>query len=201
MEDLKEIETPKNGNTVLLTVIGVATLLVALVGATFAYFTATISNSQAQSVTVTTASPVSLVYTGNPLSLTNAIPGNSTSATFTVTNPGQSSVAQTYDLNLKIDNNTFNTTDGLDQLEIKVTGSGTVNQPSIIGGTYNVTDGTSTASAGKSFQIVNDQKIGIGETQTYNTTLNFKDTGAAQNNNQGKAFRAHIEISDPMSVQ
>ena len=42
-----------NGNTVLLTVIGVATLLVALVGATFAYFTATVTDSSTP-VNVTT---------------------------------------------------------------------------------------------------------------------------------------------------
>lgn len=43
-----------NGNTVLLTVIGVATLLVALVGATFAYFTASVTNDTS-AVEVTTS--------------------------------------------------------------------------------------------------------------------------------------------------
>lgn len=45
----------KNSNTVLLTVIGVATLLVALVGATFAYFTATVSQDTSAKVDVTTS--------------------------------------------------------------------------------------------------------------------------------------------------
>ena len=38
-----------NNNTVLLTVIGIATLLVAVVGATFAYFSAQLSGTENQS--------------------------------------------------------------------------------------------------------------------------------------------------------
>lgn len=190
-----------NGNTILLTVIGVATLLVALVGATFAYFTATVSNSQAQSVTLTTASPVSLVYTGSPLSLPNAIPGATGSAEFTVTNPSSSTVSQTYDLTLIIDENGFNTTDGADQLEITISGSGTTNQPIVDGSPFNVTDGTTAAKATTQHKFVDDQLIAKGETQTYTFTINFKETGSPQDNNQGKTFKAHVEISDPKSVQ
>ena len=52
-----------NGNTVLLTVIGVATLLVALVGATFAYFTASINTSNDGIVNVTTSQLSGLTVT------------------------------------------------------------------------------------------------------------------------------------------
>ena len=46
----------RKGNTILLTVIAVATLLVAVVGATFAYFTASVSgNESAKSVIVNAA--------------------------------------------------------------------------------------------------------------------------------------------------
>ena len=191
-----------NGNTVLLTVIGVATLLVALVGATFAYFTATVSNDQAQSVTVTTATPVGLEYLGQQLTLDNAIPGNTDDATFTVKNPSSSTTAQTYDLDLKIDENSFVTTDGADQLEITITAESTgANTPTVSNSPYNVTDGTSTASAGKSFDVVTGQRVDINETQTYTVTINFKELDKAQDTNQGKTFKAHIEISNPMSVQ
>ena len=194
------MEKNGNGNTVLLTVIGVATLLVALVGATFAYFTATVSNSQAQSVTVTTATPVGLEYVGTDLSLTNAIPGNNDQATFTVKNPQNSSTAQTYDLDLIIDQNTFNTTDGADQLEVKITGSGTT-QVNVQNGTYNVTDGTTAAKAGSKFDVVTTQRIEPNETQTYTMTITFKELNEAQDANQGKAFKAHVEISNPVSVK
>ena len=116
-----------NGNTVLLTVIGVATLLVALVGATFAYFTATITNRSTQSVSLSTATPVGLIYEGHSLQLLNAVPGEETldpnnhnssgSGLFTVTNPRQSqdktvtnTVDQTYDLSLVVTGNNFTTT-------------------------------------------------------------------------------------------
>ena len=141
------MENGKSGNTVLLTVLGVATLLVALVGATFAYFSATVSNEDAQSVSVTTATPVALIYKhqGGALTMTNALPGNSESATFLVRNPdgtnaeldkaGASSVAQQYDLHLWIDANAFTTEKGANdnedgdrtqQLLVKVTASSSV---------------------------------------------------------------------------
>jgi predicted ribosomally synthesized peptide with SipW-like signal peptide len=50
-------------NTILLTVIAVATLLVAVVGATFAYFTAT-GNVNSQSVVNVTTSTIDSVYGG-----------------------------------------------------------------------------------------------------------------------------------------
>ena len=54
----------KKGNTVLLTVIAVATLLVAVVGATFAYFTASVAgNDTASSVVVKTAQIGTITYT------------------------------------------------------------------------------------------------------------------------------------------
>ncbi len=106
-----------NGNTVLLTVIGVATLLVALVGATFAYFSASINNEQAESLILQTATPVGLSYKGGTLALENIVPGDSKEGTFTVENPstvGETStpnkVQQTYDLTIFVDKNELVTT-------------------------------------------------------------------------------------------
>lgn len=108
-----------NGNTILLTVIGVATLLVALVGATFAYFSASISNEQAESINMRTAQVAGLVYTGKEFTMENIVPGdskNDETGKFTVENPrtvGTEStpnkVQQTYDLTLYIDTNELST--------------------------------------------------------------------------------------------
>lgn len=203
----------KNGNTVLLTVIGVATLLVALVGATFAYFSASVSNEQAQSVSLTTATPVSLIYVAAAkIEITNAIPGATDTKTFTVTNPASSTTEQTYDLTLVVDTNGFVTTDAADQLEITVSSSTTTQGKNAAGITvtttlntisnspFNVTDGTTTAAPASTHVIVNDQRIAIGEVQTYTVVLTFKETNSAQDTNQGKSFAAHIDISDPVSV-
>lgn len=51
-------------NTLLLTVIAIATLLVAVVGATFAYFSAQVDKGQSTSMTVTTSSDDTLTYSG-----------------------------------------------------------------------------------------------------------------------------------------
>ena len=56
-------------NTVLLTVIAVATLLVAVIGATFAYFTATTGGSGTTPTTVTTSSQASSTFVGTSLTL------------------------------------------------------------------------------------------------------------------------------------
>ncbi|MBQ6817029.1 MAG: hypothetical protein IJO27_01200 [Bacilli bacterium] len=53
-------------NTVLLTVIAIATLLVAVVGATFAYFSASVTNTEKTTVTATTAKANDVfTYTAN----------------------------------------------------------------------------------------------------------------------------------------
>lgn len=61
-------------NTILLTVIAVATLLVAVVGATFAYFTATNTNTGAgQSAEVTTNTVGSVDLTTSPTTVSNVL--------------------------------------------------------------------------------------------------------------------------------
>ncbi len=57
-------------NTLLLTIIAVATLLVAVVGATFAYFTATGSGSEASNVQVQTSSIDSISSAADHIALT-----------------------------------------------------------------------------------------------------------------------------------
>ncbi len=100
-----------NGNTVLLTVIGVATLLVALVGATFAYFSATITSTAKESIYITTVNPIALKYVGSSaIKLENIAPGESGTSTFTVENAttaeeGATGVVQTYDLHLIVEEN------------------------------------------------------------------------------------------------
>ncbi len=81
-------------NVIFLSVIAVATLLTAVVGTTFAYFTATVTgNETSKNVNVTTAN-MSVVYTqGDKVSIANLVPGQEIPAmTFNVKNSGQSAV-------------------------------------------------------------------------------------------------------------
>lgn len=208
-----------DGNTILLTVIGVATLLVALVGATFAYFSAQITNDSNQSVYLTTAAPVGLEYLGQRFALTNIAPGTSNTeeqGSFTVQNPDNSGFKQSYDLELKIDANTLNTIDGAKQLLLTITSDdatisdhSTSDAPAPVitadderipsnGLLYDLTDGASVA--GKAYKFVDNQVINIGATHTYKMKLEFVNFETPQDNNQGKSFQAHIEISDPVSI-
>ena len=95
-EVIVDEEKEKNNKQVMLLIIGVATLLVALIGATFAYFTALINRPNGeQSVAVTTTTVQGVVYTASdPISLENALPGDHAESTFTIYNPNESAVAQ-----------------------------------------------------------------------------------------------------------
>lgn len=201
MDNRNDRDIQRN-NTILLTVIGVATLLVALVGATFAYFSATITNNSNQSVNITTATPVSLVYSGSELKLENALPGNSNSNTFFVENPSTSPSEQTYDLTFYIDSNNFETSSG-DNLTITITRETSTNTPvlatTFASGAADFTDG-STYGAGYSTPVVSDQRIGIGERHNYTAVLTFSDTGSLDNTNQTKTFTSHIDIEDAKTV-
>ena len=64
----------KNGNTIFLSVIGIATLLVAIIGATFAYFTTTMTGS-AGTATVQTAKVSNITMTSVSKSVENVLPG------------------------------------------------------------------------------------------------------------------------------
>ncbi len=201
-----------DGNTILLTVIGVATLLVALVGATFAYFSTQVNNESNQSMSISTAAPVGLQYLGQQFELANIIPGTTNSeeqGRFTVTNPSTSTVDQQYDLELVIDENTLNNIDGDGQLLLSITSTttGTVKK---IGDATNVTeitnglqwDLTDGANVPKKYQFVDDKRIAIGQTDEYQMTLNFVNfEDKTQDNNQGKSFRAHIDLTNPVSVK
>lgn len=213
----------RDGNTILLTVIGVATLLVALVGATFAYFSTQINNESNQSVGITTAAPVGLQYLGQKFEMTNIIPGVESTGeqgTFTVENPSASTVDQKYDLKLVIDENTLNNLDGAGQLLLKIVSSSegvvisntaanatTVEEADGNGVQWDLTAGDETklaegtTAAGKEYVFVKDQRIAIGKTQTYKMTLNFVNFDKPQDNNQGKTFRAHIDLVNPVSVK
>lgn len=75
------------GQSIFLSVVGIATLLVAIVGATFAYFSISVTgNDTASSINVTTARVGGVAFdgTGAGVTVTNAYPGWTTTKQFTV---------------------------------------------------------------------------------------------------------------------
>ncbi len=176
-----------NGNTVLLTVIGVATLLVALVGATFAYFSATITSNAKESIYITTVNPIALKYVGqSDIKLENISPGESGTSSFTVSNVADASesgtgVVQTYDLHLVIDENSLTATDlnsaaAPGQLLVTVTSSST---------TPGTSKTNSTPANSDMKALATGQSLGWGSATVANTAGVYDltdggDTGAAK---------------------
>jgi len=176
------------GNTILLTVIAIATFLVALVGATFAYFTATVKgNDQAKSIIIKTAQIGTVTFnTTNELKLENAYPGaTSNTVTFTVAADANSSVNVNYTLKWAELVNDFVGTD----LVYTLTGESTnATDASLVTAQNEVVVPT---AAG----IIGSGVLRPGETHTYSLTVKFKETGLDQNANQGKTFNGKIEVT------
>ena len=209
----------RNNNTVLI-IIAVATLLVALVGATFAYFTATVNNESAQSIEVTTASPAALEYRStDTLSLTDATPGAEATKTmtFTVKNPenlanGQANTKKyIYDLYLNSLTDDFSdASGGLEQLMLSITQISDGTSQLKIGSTaktINLTNGTSVLAATRSTDatisgqdVVIEQEIAPGETHTYSATIEFRETDSNQDINQNKNYSGYFEIANAQTV-
>ena len=193
----------KKGNTVLLTVIAVATLLVAVVGATFAYFTATVAgNDAASSVIVSTAKIGQITYTnGNTITLDNAYPGaKSNEITFTVKSSNDSTVDINYTLKWAFVENTFD--DEITDADGHTTTGNPADLEYYLLGTTSKS-GTVVALANNNHRAVAptaDVVIGngvlkpAGDTHEYTMYVVFKETGNNQNVNQGRAFTGKVVV-------
>ena len=108
------------GSMIILTIIGIATLLVAVIGATFAYFTVTIKYDTEPTKTVVESSTMLVTFkTINELTYTGAIPGRPSLSTdptaqnidntlsFSLTSAPNMTVATDYNVYLVIDSMNF----------------------------------------------------------------------------------------------
>lgn len=108
------------GSMIILTVIGIATLLVAVVGATFAYFTVQIQGNVDESTVQVQSSKMLITYAhGNKIDYTGAIPGRpeadsgiKNKLTFSLKSDNGLNLATKYYVYLVVDNNEFLPTPG-----------------------------------------------------------------------------------------
>ena len=167
------------GQTIFLSVIGIATLLVAIIGATFAYFTTSMGGTQG-TVKATTAKIGAASFTAQSVSGTAVLPGwNSEAKTVTVTlGPSDYDVKYTCTLDM--------TTNPLTDLTLTVAGTNaqtTVNGKLKPGGTKTViARGTLAKSATE-------------QTATMTYTLSFPETGADQNGQQGATIAGTVSCA------
>lgn len=180
----------KKGTTVLLTVIGIATLLVTLVGATFAFFTATVDdqNEGTNNVVITAANLGTITYShGNQIVMDNIYPGATKNVDFSVESAAGTTADVDYEVWLVVEENTF-TTDNL---------KATLTLPA-----SNTTATLNNFPAGgslKGFTTGNEYKIATAtnkavSTDTWNMSVVLTETNLPQNDDQGRVFRARIEV-------
>ena len=196
--DDREERNPK-GNTVLLTVIAVATLLVAVIGATFAYFSVTITgNDTASSVIVKTGTLGITFNDGSFINATNIQPDDVIpSKTFTVANTGTYAITYTVEWTNVV--NTFGITDsnnptGRTDMEYGIAGTVTTGT-----GTAGSVSAGTTVKGVASGDIAGLTEITIlpGAVHTYVLTFVFEDTDLPQDYDQGRTFSAQLQIYIP----
>ena len=181
MEDAK-------GQTIFLSIIGIATLLVAIVGATFAWFSIPVSGNDDPSDIVITSGNLGQVSfnDGTAIEINNLMPGTFTTKTFTVSQTDPSATGKiSYNIVLNVKSNTL-TPNANGQFVHKLTSSGNSN-----GGTLAVLNETS----------VPEQSVVIGsgviegyEVHTYEYTIGLNNVNANQNAAQGKEFSGYLSV-------
>lgn len=208
------------GSMIILTIIGIATLLVAVIGATFAYFTAVVKGNPTEpNVTVQSETLVIEFETLNEIIYENVIPGRPQVGTeqygknkliFKVTNSNSSVTSQNYSIYLKIEENDFETDNVVYILDEKVVGTNSVK-----GSQYFTNDNyvnhtfegdTTPTKLGKiNAGYTGEIKIGTaelgaqGSQDEWEFEIWVNEIGVPQNEDQGKTIKCYIiiKVDDP----
>lgn len=203
----------ENKNSIVLTIIAVATLIVAVVGATYAFFQAQGGTAVSKDVKVTTGTAGMTTFSiANAISIeanqTNFASGkgdltSSTTGTASFTAPSQVGTAldaadlkSCYTVTVNISSNNFVYTSGsTPELVLDVTKGSTkvINSLDITNRTTNVQ--IPTASGGSTY--VHTLQTTAGQTITDNWTVQvtFKNLSSDQNSNAGHTFSGSLSFA------
>ncbi len=174
-----------NSRKLILSIIGVAALLLAVAGSTYAWFSSIVSGT-GSTMTVTTANLGTITFVdGASISVSNWYPGDSTTKQFTIVSDPSATIGVAYTVGFVDVTNTYAV--GTD-LVYSLSGSGNGNGGMLVSAS-NVTAPTSAGA------ITGDGVLGVGETHTYQFTLLFKEMSTNQNSNQGASFAATLEVT------
>ena len=198
-------------NTVMLTIIGIATLLIAVVGATFAYFSATLTGTNNEKEYTVRSATVGTEFNGGvDITATGIYPKEEAwgTKTFSIKTTSTKGLSTKYRISLVIDDNDTTADTTISD------GAGHVKRFQANALSYTLTAIEANAATKGTMPTATETKIAdpskdivFGEatiygndavevTQTYTLSMFFKDTGTDQNANQGAQFKAHIEISE-----
>lgn len=189
----KRSKEENNYKRLLIIVLSITTIVVALIGASFAWFTVAVKNVNGnQSLVVSTAVLEGVTFQASDnLAVVNALPGDSAETTFTITNPNNSAKAR-YSLKFVTDVNDFTNEAGDNQLIVTLTG-GDIKTPIII----DFTNGENKEDR----QLITNATLSPKESDVYHAKLEFKNLDVNQISNQKKTFVGHIEITQSIAVQ
>ena len=158
-----------------------AFLILSLVTLTsYAYFVANVNGSAFDTV-ITTGDMRLAIEDGSQVSLVNAIPGDSVTKTFRVTNIG--TVETTYDVYMSELINTFE--DPNDLIYSLESVNGCSKAETVV-----------PSKGGEQAKIVQSCIIEPNHSHDYTLTLTFKDDGTNQDDNKGKKFKSNISLNE-----
>lgn len=197
----------RKGTTVLLTVIGIATLLVTLVGATFAYFSTTVQDTEESvdtDVTVTAATLGTVTFAHeNTIDFCDTdeatpcliYPGESDSVDFSISSAANSTAPIDYEIYLLTETNTVAEgkaeTSNLVATLTAPEGDGyesLLSTTPLATSTYKTGDTTNGVLIGKGTL----QPNGASDTWTLNVEL--IETNLDQNDDQGRAYTGSLKV-------
>ena len=158
----------------------IALILVAIMliisGVSYAYFAVTATGSS--NPNIVTSGTMKITFTDGPeVRLDNAIPGDTLTKTFSVTNTGN--VSTSYDIFLSEIADTF-----ADQSDLVYT----------ITSDKGVNITSDTQLPGEDDSLSSNIAIGVGETHNYTLTIKFLNKNQAQDTNQGKQYSAKVNV-------
>lgn len=209
------------GSMIILTVIGIATLLVAVIGATFAYFTVTIKGNPTEpNVTVQSKTLGVIEFeTLNQINYTNLIPGRpqwetdqtpTNKLNFTVTSAVDASANEEYVVYLNVEENDFETDNVVYLLTETEKGTHSVKgsqyftednyvNHTFAGETTPTKLGKITAGFTGKMQIGTAELGMLGSKDKWEFEIWVNEIGAEQNIDQGKTIKCFItiELADP----
>lgn len=200
-------------NTMLLTIIAIVTLLVAVIGAAYAYFVATNNGPQQQNVTVQSHTvPVTTYNVGSPISLvanmTNFTSGkgdlsatNTATAKHTSGSGGGSTTCYLAKLNISANSFTYASDSTTPEILLYVKKNDTVVYDNIditnkTGDIYYPAAAQTVIQTNLQKQTINVTSASNSVTDTWTTTVTFKNLGTNQNYNAGKSLNATIVFDD-----
>lgn len=175
-------------SSILLTIIAVVTLCVAVIGATFAFYSSRVQgNEDAPGISIQTAFLALSYYNGDEILGENVNTNWSSGVkTFTIKNTGN--VPATYNIGWVNVVNTFG-----DEI------NGVIGKPEELTYTLSCDNGVTLPKTAMPTTPTADIKTNIpinpSEVHTCNIEVTFADTGSNQNYNQGRAFGGKIEVT------